>query len=163
MIDAAHGVDASAWRAARALAWREIVRFVRQRNRVVGSIGTHAVNQSLYAKMPYDTHRDFIPITLLAEVGLLVVVNPNLPVNTIPELVAYAKTKPEGLSYGSQGVGTGGHLLGVLFATGLYSMGPEKYLKHVTSLKKALNSGMFVPLSTMGTLVFSARLLLQCR
>jgi ABC-2 type transport system permease protein len=43
MIDAAHGVDASAWRAARALAWREIVRFVRQRNRVVGSIGTPLV------------------------------------------------------------------------------------------------------------------------
>jgi tripartite-type tricarboxylate transporter receptor subunit TctC len=82
---------------------------------IVGSIGTHAVNQSLYTKMPYDTMRDFIPITLVAEVGLLVVVHPSLPVTSIPELIAYAKAHPGDLNYASGGIGASQHLAAELF------------------------------------------------
>jgi tripartite-type tricarboxylate transporter receptor subunit TctC len=85
------------------------------KNLIVGSIGTHAVNQSLYAKMPYDTMRDFVPITLVAEVGLLVVVNPSLPVKTIPELIAYAKAHPGEINFASGGVGASQHLATELF------------------------------------------------
>jgi len=82
---------------------------------IVGSIGTHAVNQHLYAKMPYDTMQDFIPITLVAEVGLLLVVHPSLPIKSVPELIAYAKAHPGELNFASGGVGASQHLAGELF------------------------------------------------
>lgn len=85
------------------------------RTLIVGSIGTHAVNQSLYAKMPYDTMKDFAPITLIAEVGLLVVVHPSLPVNNIKELIAYAKARPSELNFASGGIGASQHLATELF------------------------------------------------
>jgi tripartite-type tricarboxylate transporter receptor subunit TctC len=82
---------------------------------IVGSIGTQAVNQFLYATMPYDTQRDFIPITLVAEVGLLVVVHPSLPVNNIQQLIAYAKAHPGELNFASGGIGASQHLAAELF------------------------------------------------
>jgi tripartite-type tricarboxylate transporter receptor subunit TctC len=82
---------------------------------IVGSIGTQAVNQFLYATMPYDTQRDFIPITLVAEVGLLVVVHPSLPVNNIQELIAYVKAHPGELNFASGGIGSSQHLATELF------------------------------------------------
>ncbi len=82
---------------------------------IAGSIGTHAVNQYLYTTMPYNTMRDFIPISLIAEVGLLVVVHPSLPVKTIPELIAYAKEHPNELNFASGGVGASQHLAAELF------------------------------------------------
>ena len=82
---------------------------------IVGSIGTHAVNQHLYAKMPYDTMRDFIPISLVAEVGLLVVVHPSLPINNVQELIAYAKAHPGELNFASGGIGASQHLAAELF------------------------------------------------
>lgn len=85
------------------------------RTLIVGSIGTHAVNHSLYAKMPYDPIRDFVPITLVAEVGLLVVVHPSLPVKTIPELVAHAKAHPGEINFASGGIGASQHLAAELF------------------------------------------------
>jgi tripartite-type tricarboxylate transporter receptor subunit TctC len=82
---------------------------------IVGSIGTHAVNMSLYGKMPYDTLNDFAPITLVAEVGLMVVVHPSLPFTSIPELIAYAKAHPGELNYASGGIGASQHLATELF------------------------------------------------
>lgn len=82
---------------------------------IAGSIGTHAVNQFLFSKMPYDTERDFIPITLIAEVGLLVVVHPSLKVSSIPELIAYAQAHPGELNFASGGVGSSQHLATELF------------------------------------------------
>lgn len=82
---------------------------------IVGSIGTHAVNQHLYAKMPYDTMKDFVPITLVAEVGLLLVVHPSLPIKSVQDLIAYAKAHPGELNFASGGIGASQHLAGELF------------------------------------------------
>src|SRR5258705_1899525 len=58
---------------------------------LLGALSTHAVNPSLYANMPYDPVKDFVPITLLATTPNVLVVNPTLPVSSVRELVAYAK------------------------------------------------------------------------
>jgi len=76
---------------------------------------SHAVNPSLYKKLPYDSRRDFVPITLAVAVPNLLVVRPSLPVKSVAELIALAKSKPGSLSYGSSGNGTSLHLAGELF------------------------------------------------
>ncbi|SOZ09473.1 Bug family tripartite tricarboxylate transporter substrate binding protein [Cupriavidus taiwanensis] len=88
----------------------------------MGTIGTHAINQSLYSKLPYDPVKDFAPITRVAMVPNLVVANPKVPVNNIKELIAYVKANPDKLSYGSSGSGSSMHLSGELFnsMTGLH-------------------------------------------
>ncbi len=60
----------------------------------MGTVGTHAINASLYAKMPYDHVKDFVPIILVAGVPNVLVVNPAVPVNSVQELIAYAKANP---------------------------------------------------------------------
>ena len=82
---------------------------------VMGALSTHAVNPSLYAKMPYDAVKDFAPITLVAITPNVLVVNPSLPVNSVRELVAYAKANPGKLAFGSGSNGSAGHLAGELF------------------------------------------------
>ncbi|MGG5886489.1 Bug family tripartite tricarboxylate transporter substrate binding protein [Falsiroseomonas sp. HC035] len=81
---------------------------------LVGSVGPLAVNQSLVKNMPYDTLRDFAPITLLAGVPNILVVPAASPIRDVPGLVAAAKARPGQLSYGSTGVGTSAHLSGVM-------------------------------------------------
>ena len=71
---------------------------------------THGVNPGLRDKLPYDSIRDFTPITLVASSPLVFVAHPGLGVSNIRELVAAAKAKPGAISYGSSGPGTGGHL-----------------------------------------------------
>lgn len=82
---------------------------------IYGSIGTHSINASLYPKLPYDPVKDFSPITTVLIGPLLLVVNPKLPIKNIPDLLAYAKSTPGGLSYASSGSGQGSHLVGVMF------------------------------------------------
>ncbi|CAG9179956.1 tripartite tricarboxylate transporter substrate binding protein [Cupriavidus respiraculi] len=81
----------------------------------MGTIGTHAINQSLYSKLPYDPVKDFAPITRVAMVPNVVVVNPAVPAKNIKELIAYVKANPDKLSYGSSGSGSSMHLSGELF------------------------------------------------
>jgi tripartite-type tricarboxylate transporter receptor subunit TctC len=83
---------------------------------MMGHTGTHAINASLYADLRFDPIKDFQPITALISFNNILVVPVQSPVKSVRELVDHAKSKPEGLSYGSQGVGTGGHLLGELLA-----------------------------------------------
>ena len=82
---------------------------------VMGALSTHAVNPSLYSKMPYDAQKDFAPITRVAITPNVLVVNPALPVNSVKELIAYAKAHPGKLSFGSGSTGSAGHLAGELF------------------------------------------------
>jgi tripartite-type tricarboxylate transporter receptor subunit TctC len=81
------------------------------------TIGTHGINPNIYPKLAYDPIKDFTPISLAASSPNLLVVNPNLPVKTVKELIALAKSKPGGLNFGSSGVGTSVHLSGELFNT----------------------------------------------
>src|SRR5271154_5919616 len=80
-----------------------------------GALSTHAVNVSLYHKLPYDPIKDFAPITLVAITPNVLVVNAAFPVNSVPELIAYAKAHPGALSFGSGSNGSAGHLAGELF------------------------------------------------
>jgi tripartite-type tricarboxylate transporter receptor subunit TctC len=71
---------------------------------------THGINPGLRKNLPYDTLKDFVPITLVAQSPLVFVAHPSINVTTIKELIALAKAKPGQLTYGSSGPGTGGHL-----------------------------------------------------
>jgi tripartite-type tricarboxylate transporter receptor subunit TctC len=71
---------------------------------------THAINPSLQKKLPYDSLKDFSPITLVADSPLVCVAHPSLGVSNIQELIAAAKAKPGRISYATSGPGTGGHL-----------------------------------------------------
>lgn len=75
-------------------------------------ITTHAINASLYRKLPYDSVRDFTPITLIAATPLMLVMHPSLPVKSVKELIALAKARPDDIAYGSSGNGTIVHLAG---------------------------------------------------
>lgn len=78
-------------------------------------ITTHAINATLYRRLPYDPIKDFTPITLVASTALVLVVHPSLPVKNVNELIALAKGKPGQVSYGSSGNGTIIHLAGETF------------------------------------------------
>jgi tripartite-type tricarboxylate transporter receptor subunit TctC len=82
---------------------------------VMGTVGTHSINGSLYAKIPYDMVRDFAPVTLIASTPNLLVVNNDVPAKNLQELIALAKAKPGQLTYGSPGIGTSVHVSGELF------------------------------------------------
>ena len=82
---------------------------------LVGNIGTQAINGSLYKKMRYDPVNGFAPVSLIAELPLVMLVHPSVPVKTPQELVAYAKSHPGELSYSSSGAGSSLHLAAELF------------------------------------------------
>ena len=84
---------------------------------VMATVGTHAINMSLYSKMPYDTVRDFAPVSLVAAVPNILVVNPTLPVKSVKELIDLARSKPGEINFASSGNGTSIHLSGELFKT----------------------------------------------
>ena len=84
---------------------------------LMGTVGTHAINPSLYAKMPYDHVKDFVPVVLVAGVPNVLAVNPAFPVNSVAELIALAKAKPGTINFASSGSGTSIHLSGELFKT----------------------------------------------
>jgi tripartite-type tricarboxylate transporter receptor subunit TctC len=87
---------------------------------LVATSTTLAINPWLYKKLSYDPAKDFAPVGLIGAVPLMVVVHPSVPARTLAELVALAKSKPEGLSYGSAGNGSPQHLGAEMFkfATG---------------------------------------------
>ncbi|HEY4374034.1 MAG TPA: tripartite tricarboxylate transporter substrate binding protein [Burkholderiales bacterium] len=76
----------------------------------------HAVNPLMYKKLPYDTERDFTPISLTATFAQMVLVNPSVPAHNLKELIALAKKGPKPLSYASGGIGSSQHLGGALLA-----------------------------------------------
>jgi tripartite-type tricarboxylate transporter receptor subunit TctC len=82
-----------------------------------GTISTHAINASLYNKLPYDPVKDFVAITLIARVPNMLVVTPSIPANNVKELIALLKANPGKYSFASSGNGTSQHLSGELFKT----------------------------------------------
>ena len=83
---------------------------------MMGHTGTHAINATLYPDLKFDPVKDFSPISPLISFNNVLIVNAESAAKSAKALVALAKTKPDGLTYASQGVGTGGHLLGVILA-----------------------------------------------
>jgi tripartite-type tricarboxylate transporter receptor subunit TctC len=84
---------------------------------VMGAVGTHAVNVSLFSKLPYDPVKDFAAVALVLEAEGLLVVHPSVPVSNVSELIALARAKPGALSFASAGMGSASHLAGELFKT----------------------------------------------
>jgi len=83
---------------------------------LVGTVGTHAINSSLYARMTFDPVRDFAPVAFLAGVPNIMEVNPkNVKATTVQEFIAEAKASPKKLSFASSGNGTSIHLSGEMF------------------------------------------------
>jgi tripartite-type tricarboxylate transporter receptor subunit TctC len=76
---------------------------------------TFATNPSLYKNLPFDVQTDFAPITLTAFIPNLLVVNPSVPANNVPDFIAYLKTHPSKLNFGSAGNGSSQHIAGELF------------------------------------------------
>lgn len=83
----------------------------------LASPGTHAINQSLYPKLPHDPIKDFQPVTLLVEAPMALVVNASVPVSSVQELIALMKSKPGQYSFASGGNGSSQHLAFELFRT----------------------------------------------
>ncbi|MBT8622116.1 tripartite tricarboxylate transporter substrate binding protein [Polynucleobacter paneuropaeus] len=82
---------------------------------LMGTVGTNAINGSLYKQLPYDMTRDFTPIALVATAPVVIVVNANDRIKTLAELIAEARAKPDSIAYGTAGNGTPGHLTAALF------------------------------------------------
>ena len=81
----------------------------------MGTVGTNAINGSLYKQLPYDMTKDFTPIALVASAPVVIVVNANDKIKTLAELIAEAKSKPDTIAFGTAGNGTPGHLTAALF------------------------------------------------
>ncbi len=82
---------------------------------LVGNVGTQSINPALYKKLPYDPDKAFAPISLLAELSLAMMVNPQVPAKTPREFIVLAKSQPGKMSYSSSGAGGGPHLAAELF------------------------------------------------
>ena len=84
---------------------------------VMGTLNTHSINGALYPKMAFDMVKDFTPVSLIASTPNLLVVHNSLPVKTVAEFIAYARSNPDKLSYGSPGIGSSIHISGELMKT----------------------------------------------
>ena len=93
---------------------------------LVGTVSTHAINPFLYKNTGSDTEKDFQPVTLIARLPNLLVVNPKIPAKTVAEVVDYIKQNPGKLNYGSSGAGTSTHL-----ASELFQMMTQTKMNHV--------------------------------
>ena len=84
---------------------------------MVGTVGTHAINGSLYRQLPYDMTKDFTPIALVASAPVVIVVPTSSNIKNLADLIRDAKAKPDFIAFGTAGNGTPGHLTGALFET----------------------------------------------
>jgi tripartite-type tricarboxylate transporter receptor subunit TctC len=129
---------------------------------LMATVGTHAINPALYKYLSYDAEKDFTAIALVAEAPVAVVVHPSQPVNTLADLVEFAKRMPGRLNYGSAGVGTPGHLSAEMFkaAAGIDIVHiPYKgSAPAVTDLIGGQIQIMFDPLQSVLSNVFGGRL-----
>ncbi len=121
---------------------------------VMGSLGTHAVNVSLFPKLPYDPVRDFSPIALVLEAEGLLVVHPAVPAQSVLDLIAYGRAHPGRLTFASAGMGTASHLAGELFRTmALVEMTHVPYKGNVPAITDLLAGQTSVLFATMPTVM----------
>ncbi len=129
---------------------------------LMATVGTHAINGSLYKKLPYDSVKDFTPIALVASAPVAIVVKASDASKSLADFVKDAKLKPESVQFGSAGNGTPGHLTGALFEATA-----KIHLKHVpykgsapavTDLIGGQISSMFDPVQSVISHVNSGRL-----
>ena len=81
-----------------------------------GTSGTHAINPHLYRSIPYDSLKDFAPITPIVEYGLVLIVDANSPIKSTADLLAMARKDPKAVTFGSSGVGASNHMIGEILA-----------------------------------------------
>ena len=123
---------------------------------LMGSIGTHAVNVSLFSKLPYDPVRDFAPISLVLEAEGLLVVHPSIAAQNVSELIQLAKARP--LSFASAGMGTASHLAGELFKSmAKIEMTHVPYKGNVPAITDLLAGQTSLLFATMPTVLPHAR------
>lgn len=129
---------------------------------LLATIGTQAINISLYTKLNYHPQKDFTPVTLVGDSPNAMVVNPVVPVKTMKDFVALAKSKPGVLNYGSSGAGTTVHLAGELFSVMTGTKMVHVPFKGAAESLTALISGetdlQFASLSSAIPLIKSGRL-----
>jgi tripartite-type tricarboxylate transporter receptor subunit TctC len=82
---------------------------------IIGNAGSHGINAAVYSKLPYDIQRDFAPVSQIAIAPNIMVVNPDLPVTSVAQFIAYAKARPGALNYASGGNGSSAHMSMELF------------------------------------------------
>ena len=124
----------------------------------MGSLGTHAVNVSLFAKMPYDPVRDFAPIAHVLEAEGLLVVHPSLPAQNVAELISQLRAKPGAMTYASAGMGTASHLAGELFkALAKVEMVHVPYKGNVPAITDLLAGQTSLLFATMPTVLPHAK------
>ncbi len=121
---------------------------------VMGTIGTHAVNATLFSNLPYDPVKDFAPIAFVVDAEGLLVVHPDVPVQTVGDLVKLAKAQPGKLNYASAGLGTTGHLAGELFKTATQTdMTHIAYKGNVPALQDMVAGTVQVSFATLPTVL----------
>jgi tripartite-type tricarboxylate transporter receptor subunit TctC len=129
---------------------------------MMATIGTHAINYSLYSKLNFHPQRDFTPVGLVGESPNALVVNPKVPAATIQELIALAKAKPGGLNYGSSGSGTTVHLsaelFGVMTGTRMVHVPHKGAAEALASLLGGQTDLMFASLSSSIPLIRAGKL-----
>ncbi len=129
---------------------------------MMATIGTHAINYSLYSKLNFHPQRDFTPVGLVGESPNALVINPKVQANSIQDLIALAKTKPGQLNYGTSGAGTTVHLSAELFSvmTGIKMIHvPYKgAAEALSSLLGGQTDLMFASLSSAIPLIKAGRL-----
>jgi tripartite-type tricarboxylate transporter receptor subunit TctC len=122
----------------------------------------HAVNPALRKNLPYDTEKDFVPISLIARSFNIVVVSPNSNINSIKDLIAAAKENPGALNYGSFGPGTSAHLAGELFKSlagvNLTAVHYRGAAPAITDLLTGTIQVMFTTVASAASLVKDGRL-----
>ena len=120
---------------------------------LLGTLSGNVLNQFIYGTLPYDPERDFQPVSLLVHLPNLLVVSQNLPVKSVPELIAYLKANDGKLNYGSSGIGTSSHLSVVMFelATGTH-LTHVPFRSTTDELTSMMNGSVELAIDSMTTL-----------
>ena len=125
---------------------------------VMSALGPHAVNVSLFSRMPYDPVRDFAAIALVLEAEGLLVVHPSIPINSVADLISHARANPGKLTFASAGMGTASHLAGELFkAMAKVEMTHVPYKGNVPAITDLLAGQTSLLFATMPTVLPHAK------